>query len=197
MRILRAADHRRMPWKNGGGITTEIAVFPDGAGLDAFQWRISMATVAADGPFSLFPGVDRTLSILEGGGIKLAVEGQPDVTLTPASPPHSFPADRPASAGLLSDPVCDLNVMTRRGLWRHRVERLADGERNLSGGPAVVFCATGPVTVADGRWSVLLGRHDAALMETGKVACPAGGSVLVAVLERLPMPLRWMTRYCG
>ena len=45
MRLLRAATHRRMPWKNGAGVTTEIAVFPESAGLDDFEWRLSMATV--------------------------------------------------------------------------------------------------------------------------------------------------------
>ncbi len=69
MRILRAADHKRMPWKNGGGETVEIAVAPQDAALGDFDWRISMATVAADGPFSIFPGIDRTLSILSGSGM--------------------------------------------------------------------------------------------------------------------------------
>ena len=69
--VLRAADHRTMPWKNGGGSTTEIAAAPDGAGIDAFDWRVSMAVVAADGPFSEFPGIDRTLSILDGSGLIL------------------------------------------------------------------------------------------------------------------------------
>ena len=61
MRILRAPDYRVMPWKNGGGTTTEVAVSPEGAGLDHFDWRISMARVEQDGPFSTFPGIDRTL----------------------------------------------------------------------------------------------------------------------------------------
>lgn len=43
MRILRASDHKRMPWKNGKGETVEIAVFPEGASVDTFDWRISMA----------------------------------------------------------------------------------------------------------------------------------------------------------
>jgi environmental stress-induced protein Ves len=47
-----------MPWKNGGGETTEIAVFPDGAGLSDFDWRVSMARVDGDGPFSSFPGIE-------------------------------------------------------------------------------------------------------------------------------------------
>ena len=75
MRILRAENYRRMRWKNGGGETAEIAVFPEGAGLDEFDWRISMARVEAGGPFSRFPGVDRTLSILEGEGMVLESRG--------------------------------------------------------------------------------------------------------------------------
>ena len=68
MQVLRAENYRRMPWKNGGGETTEIAVFPAGAGLDDFDWRVSMARVESSGPFSVFPGIDRTLAILEGEG---------------------------------------------------------------------------------------------------------------------------------
>ncbi len=75
MKLYRAHDHKRMPWKNGGGETVEIAVFPPGAGVDDFDWRISMATVASDGPFSIFPGIDRTLSILDGAGLSLKMEG--------------------------------------------------------------------------------------------------------------------------
>ncbi len=59
MRVIRSTDYRRMPWKNGSGETAEIAIWPDGVALDAFDWRISMARVAADGPFSAFAGVDR------------------------------------------------------------------------------------------------------------------------------------------
>ncbi len=113
-----------MPWKNGGGVTTEIAVFPEAAGLDDFEWRLSMATVASDGPFSLFAGVDRTLAVLEGEGIVLSVEGQAEERITPASPPLAFAADRPTSARLIAGPITDLNAMTRRGRWTHRMERL-------------------------------------------------------------------------
>ena len=74
MRILRASGHKRMPWKNGKGETIEIAVFPEGASVDTFDWRISMAPVASNGPFSVFPGIDRTLSILTGDGMMLSVE---------------------------------------------------------------------------------------------------------------------------
>ncbi|MBZ9847344.1 HutD family protein [Mesorhizobium sp. CA14] len=123
MRILRAADYRAMPWKNGGGTTTEITVSPDGAGLDDFDWRISMARVETSGPFSSFAGIDRTLSVLEGEGIVLDVAGRPPVRLTTASAPLAFPGDIPTGAALIGGPITDLNVMTRRGRMAHEVER--------------------------------------------------------------------------
>ncbi|RWB76961.1 MAG: HutD family protein [Mesorhizobium sp.] len=128
MRILRAADYRVMPWKNGGGTTTEIAVSPDGAGLDEFDWRVSMARVEATGPFSTFTDIDRTLSVLEGAGILLDIAGQPTARLTTASVPLAFAGDVPTSAALIGGPITDLNVMTRRGRMAHAVER-----RPLSG----------------------------------------------------------------
>ena len=128
MRILRAAGYRVMPWKNGGGTTTEIAVSPDGAGLDDFDWRISMARVETGGPFSSFAGIDRTLSVLEGDGVVLDIAGQPPARLTADSAPLAFPGDVPTSAALIGGPITDLNVMTRRGRMAHGVER-----RPLSG----------------------------------------------------------------
>ncbi|WP_215905711.1 HutD family protein [Thalassospira sp. TSL5-1] len=123
IRILRASDYRRMPWKNGGGETVEIAVYPANAGLDDFAWRISMAKVASDGPFSSFPGIDRTLSILEGAGMTLVIGDQAPVTLTHDTPPYPFAADIPTSAMLVDGPITDLNVMTRRNRSTHRVTR--------------------------------------------------------------------------
>lgn len=124
-RLLRNADHRRMPWKNGGGETVEVIVHPHGAGLSDFGWRVSMATVASDGPFSLFPGIDRTLAVLSGDGMALSIEGVGDRLLTPASQPLSFPADASTTARLTGGPITDLNVMTRRGHFSHTLSRYA------------------------------------------------------------------------
>jgi environmental stress-induced protein Ves len=57
MDVLRLSDYKRMPWKNDGGVTLEIAVLPSASSAGDFDWRISMATVAADGPFSVFPAI--------------------------------------------------------------------------------------------------------------------------------------------
>ena len=124
MRVTPPTSYRRMPWKNGGGVTTEIAVSPEGAGLDAFDWRISMAHVAQDGPFSAFPGVDRTLCVLAGLGITLAFAGKGEVTLGKMSDPFSFAADAAVHGKLHGEPIDDLNVMSRRARWCHAVERV-------------------------------------------------------------------------
>jgi uncharacterized protein len=164
MRLLRAADHQRMPWKNGLGETTEIAVHPERADMASFDWRVSMATVAADGPFSAFPGIDRTLSILDGEGIDLSVEGYRETRLRGDSLPHSFPADVAVSARLIAGPITDLNVMTRRGRFEHDVSRLAiEGDLTLTlGAETILFiCHHGQVEVSARYQSLSLGPLDA------------------------------------
>ncbi len=166
MRLLRASDHKRMPWKNGGGETVEIAVFPPAASVDDFDWRISMATVASDGPFSIFPGIDRTLSILHGNGMVLAINGQPPVLLETDSVPLAFPADIPVNASLRDGPITDLNVMTRRGAFTHRVERLASPftGKATGAGEAIIVLAVEPISLkVNDRWH-RLEKLDAALI---------------------------------
>lgn len=167
MRILRAENYRRMRWKNGGGETAEIAVFPDGAGLDDFGWRVSMATVETGGPFSVFADVDRTLSILEGEGMMLDIAGRGPVTLTGSSAPYSFPADAATSAELIGGRITDLNVMTRRGLHRHTVsatEINGSAEIEPRGAASLLFCRSGDIFVGVGDQQEKLGRFDAAIL---------------------------------
>ncbi len=115
------------PWKNGGGTTAEILASPAGAGFDDFDWRISTARVETSGPFSLFPGVDRVLTVLEGGEIALEVGGGRH-TLDADAPPFAFPGDVPCFGHLGAGPILDLNVMVRRP-WTADVRRGALGER--------------------------------------------------------------------
>lgn len=190
MRLLRAGDYREMPWKNGGGTTTEIAVFPAGAGLDAFDWRISMARVEGGGPFSLFPGIDRTLALLDGDGINLTVGGALPVGLTAGSEPLSFPADVPTHATLTGGPVTDLNVMTRRGRAAHSMERITVSgptEIEIGDGTVVLFCLQGGVTVA-GEKPLQLATRDALLL---------GGETAVLRLESARPAAVFLIRISG
>lgn len=112
--VLRAANYRRMLWKNGGGITTEIAREP--ASGEDFDWRISIAEIAQDGDFSVFPGVDRTLMLLDGGGVELELGDDTPVQLTQRYAKHVFPGEAPVSCRLLDGPTRDFNLMLRRGV---------------------------------------------------------------------------------
>ena len=189
MRIIRARDCRSMPWKNGGGTTTEIAAFPEGASLSDFDWRISMAHVGQDGPFSAFPGIDRTLSVLTGKGITLAFGDGEAVTLDRASPPYPFAADRAVDGRLVAGPIDDLNVMTRRGRWRHEVTRLSGS------GPHAFLAADGLLVLVatQGLWRVRgeeLAAGDSALLDAPgrlEAASEHDGDMLFAI--RL-MPMR-------
>ncbi|AYG67789.1 MULTISPECIES: HutD family protein [unclassified Rhizobium] len=150
--LLHRDSHRRMPWKNGGGETVEIAVSPDGAGLADFDWRVSMAIVATDGPFSVFPGIDRTLSILDGEGMTLFIEGRAPERLTQASEPLPFAADAPTSATLIDGTITDFNVMTRRGRFTHSVRRVSvDGNSEVAIGSKIglILCCRGHLDIGD------------------------------------------------
>ncbi|NNU64392.1 MULTISPECIES: HutD/Ves family protein [Rhizobium] len=168
MRILRAGDHKRMPWKNGKGETVEIAVFPPGASINDFDWRISMATVAEDGPFSIFPGIDRTLAILDGNGMVLDVAGSSPVLLTTTSDPLAFPADVPVAARLEDGAITDLNVMTRRDGLAHTLIRIdLDGSKTvrLSPSACLLLCHRGAVSFRREDETGALAAGDALLIE--------------------------------
>ena len=182
-RVLKASSYRRMPWKNGGGETVEIAVSPPEAALSDFDWRVSMATVATDGPFSIFAGIDRTLSILEGDGMALAIDGAEPQVLTTASEPLPFPADVAVSATLPGGAITDLNVMTRRGRLRHQVERTQINGRSsvhVATGTWLVLCQHGtlslewasePVVLDAGDTFLMEGAADTVLSLTGQALC--------------------------
>jgi environmental stress-induced protein Ves len=165
MRLIGPADYRHMPWKNGSGTTIEIAVSPPGSSLDTFDWRVSMATVVEAGPFSSFPGIDRTLCVLEGSGIRLDVDGR-STTLTQTSAPFAFAADAKVVGTPLDGQITDLNIMTRRGRYRHAVSRKT-AVRSLA------VQATGPTSLFFSRNACRIANR------TEIIDMPAGASILI------------------
>ena len=111
------------PWKNGGGSTREIACWPPGAGFDAFDWRVSIASIASSGPFSVFAGVDRIITLLDGDGVRLQGEGIDHRLATPLAP-FAFSGDARIDCTLLGAASSDFNVMTRRGRFRASLQVL-------------------------------------------------------------------------
>jgi uncharacterized protein len=174
VKIVRVGAYRTTAWKNGGGSTTEIAVEPSGASLDNFDWRVSMARVASDGPFSEFACIDRTLAVVEGYGLSLTIGDAAPVVLDSRSEPMPFPGDRPTSARLLAGEIVDLNVMTRRGRFEHRLRRISEpaycdfDDEDIA--LAIACCGNvelslphEKITLADGDTAILTRVRDAPL----------------------------------
>ena len=171
-RIIQYASLRPTPWKNGGGVTTELAMSPPGAGLDDFDWRVSLASIAEDGPFSQFPGVDRTLVMVAGDGVQLDV-GDERVVLSPSEPLVEFAGEDPVHATLIGpiggQSTLDFNVLTRRGSYRHRIEPfVVCGSVPLlrRSGTTLVFLADGEsLSVSSARERLALVRYDLLVLE--------------------------------
>ena len=179
-----------MPWKNGGGRTTEIAVHPPGAGLDAFDWRVSLADVEADGPFSPFPGIDRTIVLLDGAGMRLA-GGDHAIDLRVRYEPFSFSGDVPMTCTLLSGPVRDFNLMLRRGRVRGTVAALHGTARIAASAERLCFVVAGafecllpgglPFTLAAGRTLRVGGGDDALATLAMTPLAPAAVALVVSI----------------
>ena len=150
-RHLHLPDYRVMPWKNGGGTTTELIIEPSGADLDSgFLWRLSMAEVGVSGPFSRFEGYDRTLLLLEGRGMRLDFDEQPSMHLDRPLEPIAFRGDWLTSGTLLDGPCRDFNIITQRARYRHRLEILhldSDPRPIFQARIRFVFCVSGRVQV--------------------------------------------------
>ncbi len=113
------------PWKNGGGVTREIVCSPPGAGMERFDWRVSIATIDRPGPFSAFDGVDRVIMLLDGAGVRLhSQDGRIDHRLDAPHAPFAFDGGVPLDCDLLGGASTDFNVMSRRGRLRADVDVL-------------------------------------------------------------------------
>jgi uncharacterized protein len=147
------AELAPQPWKNGAGTTREIARGgPDG---NDFDWRISVAEVARDAPFSAFPGIDRCIVLLRGAGMRLksADGGGIDHRLIERLAPFHFSGEVPLDATLAGGASSDFNVMTRRGRLRSEVA-CHRGAATLGGGGALITLAL----CVDGEWVVEAGE---------------------------------------
>lgn len=188
--LLPAAERTWTPWKNGGGEMSDIAHSPSSAGLDNFNWRVGIARIDRDGPFSDFPDIDRQVMIVGGKGIRLDVEGLEPARITHKDMPFSFPGDRPITAKLIDGPSLALNVMTRRNRVHVRVGRVDGPAKFVVGDDAwtlLVWARGSADFVANGA-TAALARHDAALLEfQAEVAITPAPQSHGWVIELLPM----------
>jgi environmental stress-induced protein Ves len=186
-RILRSVDYVARPWKNGGGTTSDIAVSPPGASLDTFDWRLSLAQVDRDGPFSRFDNVDRTLVLLSGAMTLRENERRIDLV---RNEPFTFEGERAIEATVAGGSTVDLNVMTRRGRASHCARResfskQADLETRV--GSTVVLFALECGLIVDGEQ---LEVHDTAIITAQRVsittAARAAAALVIEIVDIHP-----------
>ena len=177
--VLRADEHLRMPWKNGGGVTSEVARFP---AEGEFDWRISIAEVAEGGPFSAFPEIDRVILRLGEAPLVLRIEGAEHELQR--FQPLAFDGEAATTASLPGGPTRDLNVMTRRGRAVSEVIVHELVGRRRVGAPAgnelIAIVLDGVVDATVDGESTLLELHDG-LHGIGPVAFDLDGAATVVV----------------
>lgn len=166
-RVIPANEYRRERWRNGLGWTREIhASVPPGSG--AWDWRLSIAEIERDAPFSRFPGVDRELVLLSGNGLRLRFDNG---EINELHPPHDrmrFAGELGVTGELLAGPTQDFNLMWRRDaidaqLWHRPLV-----------GPMVIFADVGTTWVVH-----LIAGHARFADESGLRDLAAGDTALL------------------
>ena len=165
MQIIRFSGLKAEPWRNGGGVTREIARQDSSDG--GWDWRVSIADVTKAGDFSAFPGMERVLTVIEGELLLLTVDGaeQPLEKYRP----FRFDGGAATTGSLPTGDIRDLNVITRAAAYKgytsiielskKRAHPVFDGQLAvLLQGQAVV--SAGGSGQADTN-PVELGRYDA------------------------------------
>ncbi|WP_427005889.1 HutD/Ves family protein [Pseudarthrobacter sp. H2] len=122
MEIIRYAELKAQPWRNGGGLTRELASHPaaapagDATVQHGWDWRVSIAEVSKAGGFSTFPGMDRVLTVIDGELLLLSVDGAEHPL--EKYRPFRFSGDADSAGALPTGDVRDLNVITRNGVFK-------------------------------------------------------------------------------
>ena len=188
LRLIPFSEQPIVSWKNGGGTTREVAVDRHESG-GGFRWRISVAEVRSDGPFSVFPGIDRTIWLLRGAGMVLSVAGE-EHRLDARLAPFRFDGAAAVEARLIDGPTEDLNVMVERDSTEatSRVLTMAQGSdlplRSRGPSTGVLLVLTGSVKVEAPAAAHRLVEGDAVLV-VGDV------DAHVTALDRARTDLLW------
>lgn len=194
-RKITAGHLAVVPWKNGGGVTTEIAVGPARAGDQEWSWRISVAEVGVTGAFSVFPGIDRTIAVVHGNGMDLEFEGGRMIPLE-LNRPVDFDGGAVVTGILRNEAIRDFNVMVDRRYYSATLS-IVEGSDELSlkssaGSVVLIHVLDGVCTahVAAGAQETLSVQETAIYEGESDVsiAVPPGARVAVVVIEDVSIP---------
>ncbi len=182
--------YKVMPWKNGAGSTTEILISPEHATVQSgFDWRISLAQVPTSGPFSSFPGYQRTIMLLRGDPMRLVHEGHGEHLLK-SFQPHDFQGTWKTEGILTGGPVDDFNVMVREGFGHARVEVQKGSEAPvfvLQNMPLyVIYSCQGTLTVKLHDQNYKLAEQESLTIQDGSnISIHADSALSIAVIVSL------------
>ena len=165
-RVIPANTYRRERWKNGAGWTREILRWP---AAGEWNWRLSIAEIEDDAPFSSFPGFERELVLLSGNGLRLRFDDGRAVELHPPHGRLRFDGEDVVSGELLDGPTQDFNLM-----WRREAVAAELWHRPLVG-PMVIFVEAGTAWVAH-----LLAGQARFADDSGLPSLSAGDTALLA-----------------
>ncbi|SDR60839.1 hypothetical protein SAMN05519103_07170 [Rhizobiales bacterium GAS113] len=173
---LDPLGYRRAPWKNGGGVTVDIAAgFREGARAgdwDGLVWRFGRTRIERPGPFSDLAGFDRSLSVIAGKGLVLKPAEAPPINVREPFRPVCFPGEWRIESELESGSVGVLNLMTDRRLAHGEVRFLRDRqEMLLEAEIVIVYAPSGAAGFALGGETMALG-DDEALRINGRKPVP-------------------------
>lgn len=182
MRSIRYDQLTEAPWRNGGGITREVArEMRDGAVL----WRLSIADVAAEGPFSDFAGLTRVLTVIEGGPMRL--ETPEGALLAERFAPVTFDGGLPVSASLPNGPLRDLNLMFDPARMAGTVSVLHGPCDRAVAARGTSVCVVFGLTGNFGLNALSFGAGDTVVLEgeAARLTLGEGESVLLIALDPL------------
>jgi environmental stress-induced protein Ves len=175
--VLPAHEYRRIRWRNGLGWTREILRRRLGEGAsaphdadqdgDEWDWRLSIAEIERDAPFSTFPGIERELVLLSGNGLRLRFDDGDCIELDPPHGRARFAGERAVTGELVGGLTHDFNLMWRRDrvdatLWHRPLV-----------GPMVIFAEPGTA------WAVHLFAGQAQFADDSGLPALAAGDTAV------------------
>lgn len=189
MKVLGPKEYQRMPWKNGQGMTTEIARFP-ADGFGRFLWRVSIADVVSAGTFSAFTGYDRLIACIEGEGMTLTVDGGPPEAVAREAQPFFFSGDAAVTCDLIGGPTRDFNLIVDRTRMGGEMVRLRPGDTWAGGADdtiVLVYSLRGVVQVHTGQTETRLAEDHTARIDGEAVAVTVGpgAEALISVVTVL------------
>ncbi len=188
---LHPADFTRTPWKNGGGVSIDIAAeydaeAPAGTG-GSLVWRLGRTTIASAGPFSDLTGYDRQQVVVAGRGLVLETP-QGEIDLRLPFQPVAYDGGLAITSRLEDGPVEVVNLIADRSRTRIAITVITQGAAMpLEPGIHLVYAAAGPLAVALGEQALAVASDHALRVDAGRAATlhgECGRGLLASILRR-------------